>query len=437
MRSIGLLAVVTGMAMFASGCSDGSGTPPSDNAAPVADFDLPACTVGADCQFVSKSSDDVQVTQFSWDLDGDGTADRNTATASFSYTEAKDYNVTLTVHDAEGLSGTKTSTITIAAPGNAAPLANFTAPACVATVACEFVSTSSDDVQVTEWSWDLNGDQAPDRDTETASFTYDAAGQYTVSLTVKDAEGLSNTKTENITVAAPPANTPPTAGFTHTCNAASCRFTSTSTDAAPGTIVTYAWNFGDLGTSDIANPVHNYAITLPGTFTVTLTVTDNEGGTDTETQTISVAPPVAGAEGCITTGRIVNCALNVTASSTMKVKLLGVACDRSLEGTKLVTPPPIADQVFLNICWRTVGEEIGIFGGPLDELIVYEAGSQVLLRFIQGEADPVHPPVGPPAGRIEGTFPDWTLFFDDGSNPTGAGEPDMDDAVVGVHATLK
>src|SRR3954464_13525873 len=72
MRSIGLLAVVTPTLVLASACSDGAGTPPPDNAAPGARFDLPSCSTGGACTFVSKSTDDVPVTRWSGEFDGHG-----------------------------------------------------------------------------------------------------------------------------------------------------------------------------------------------------------------------------------------------------------------------------------------------------------------------------------------------------------------------------
>ena len=64
-----------------------------------------------------------------------------------------------------------------------------------------------------------------------------------------------------------------------------------------GTIVAYAWDFGDGGTDTVATPNHSYAVA--GTYTVTLTVTDNDGatGTSTTTATIQTAPPVADSGG--------------------------------------------------------------------------------------------------------------------------------------------
>jgi PKD repeat protein len=58
-------------------------------------------------------------------------------------------------------------------------------------------------------------------------------------------------------------------------------FTDTSSGGSPG--YTYAWDFGDSSTSTEANPTHSYA--SPGNNTVSLTVTDSLGGSDTETET--------------------------------------------------------------------------------------------------------------------------------------------------------
>jgi PKD repeat protein len=438
MRSIGLLAV-TGALLLVSGCSGGdSCCDPFENAAPEAKFDLPSCTVETPCSFESKSTDDVAVTRWEWDFNGDATPDAATASAAYRYGVAGNFNVSLKVWDAEGLHHTKTSSITIAPPGNGAPVANFELPTCIINVPCDFVSSSTDDVAVTEWRWDFNGDGTADATTASASHRYSAVGTFNVGLTVRDAEGLSHTKTSPITIAPPAVNTPPTASFIYECPRTVCTFTSTSSDAAPGTITTYRWTFGDGGTADVQNPEYAYRITVPTSFTVTLTVTDNEGATDVETQTISLAPPAAVAEGCVTKNHpdavMVDCAFNVPVRSTMKLKLLDLNCD--LRKQRLVTPPPISDQSFLMVCWETEGRELGIYGGPLDELIVYEPGSQVVIRFVQGIPNNGEPPLGPPAATFTGTFPDWTMNFEDGENPGAEGEPDFLDVVVGLHATV-
>jgi PKD repeat protein len=81
---------------------------------------------------------------------------------------------------------------------------------------------------------------------------------------------------------------PPSASFSSSCSGLSCSFTDTSTDP-DGTIVSRSWNFGDGGTSTTQNPSHPYA--APGSFTVSLTVTDSQGLRSTRTQTVTVTAP--------------------------------------------------------------------------------------------------------------------------------------------------
>jgi len=88
----------------------------------------------------------------------------------------------------------------------------------------------------------------------------------------------------------------PHAAFTHaspdTCLDSLVRFTDTSLPGVPGVgrIVAWSWDFGDGGTATTQNPTHTY--TAPGSYTVRLTVRDNDGYTDTATVTVdSVGDP--------------------------------------------------------------------------------------------------------------------------------------------------
>ena len=65
---------------------------------------------------------------------------------------------------------------------------------------------------------------------------------------------------------------------------------STTTDS-DGTIATYAWDFGDGSSANGVTSTHTY--TSAGSFNIVLTVTDNDGATDTATSSITVVVFVA------------------------------------------------------------------------------------------------------------------------------------------------
>lgn len=116
------------------------------------------------------------------------------------------------------------------------------------------------------------------------SHSYAGPGTYPVSLTVTDDEGATDTYTFDVTVVAD--NQPPEAGFTPSCTDLECTFDTSGSHDPDGTIDTYAWDFGDGQTGSGPNAVHPYA--GPGTYLVTLTVTDDRGGTDSITVPVDV-----------------------------------------------------------------------------------------------------------------------------------------------------
>ena len=81
-------------------------------------------------------------------------------------------------------------------------------------------------------------------------------------------------------------NRPPDADYNWHCEGLSCQFTNASTDD-DGNVTGWDWRFGDGGSSDEAEPSHLYP--APGTYEVTLIVTDNDGATDESTAHVDVS----------------------------------------------------------------------------------------------------------------------------------------------------
>jgi PKD repeat protein len=175
-----------------------SGTPA--NNPPTANFSF--TTSGLTATFTDSSSDsDGTIASRSWNFGDGGTS---TATnPSRTYAAAGTYNVQLTVTDNGGATNTITKAVTVSSGTNAAPTANFTFTTSGLTATFTDSSTDSDGT-IASRSWNFG-----DGGTSTAtnpSRTYAAAGTYNVQLTVTDNGGATNSRTQSVTVTAPPGN---------------------------------------------------------------------------------------------------------------------------------------------------------------------------------------------------------------------------------------
>jgi len=113
----------------------------------------------------------------------------------------------------------------------------------------------------------------------------DEAAVYPVALTAEQVaahHALGTTGTA--------ANRPPTAAFTSAGAGRTVTFDAGTSTDADGSVVSFAWNFGDGGTGTGRTPSRTYA--ADGTYTVTLTVTDDDGATATAARTVTVAGDV-------------------------------------------------------------------------------------------------------------------------------------------------
>ena len=148
---------------------------------------------------------------------------------------------------------------------------------------------------ITSYSWNF-GDGSPAATGATTSHSFTTAGTYTTKLTITDSTGLTNSASTPVVVTASTGtgtgtgtNKAPTAAASATpvtgTSPLAVTFDGSASTDADGTVASYLWNFGDGSTAAGKTASHTY--TTAGTFTATLTVTDNKGATGSTSKTIT------------------------------------------------------------------------------------------------------------------------------------------------------
>lgn len=141
-------------------------------------------------------------------------------------------------------------------------------------LACTFTDRSTDrDGRITKWAWYF-GSQGTST-AQSPSFTFNTSGRYEVMVRVTDDAGKQSSYRRYVTVRADGANVPPVVDFHVTCAELSCTLKSTSWDS-DGRPVAFKWTFPDG--SSLSGPRVKKAFSGPGSFKVTLRVTDDRGG---------------------------------------------------------------------------------------------------------------------------------------------------------------
>ncbi len=177
---------------------------PQANQPPVADFSYSPAhpTTGQWIDFDASASHDPDghIVDYRWSF-GDGTT-ASGAHVTKRYTSPGTYTVRLTVRDDHGATGIATKTITVGAPANQPPVADFsyspTHPDPGQVVSFDASASHDPDGSIVEYRWSF-GDGAT-ASGATVTHSYASAGSYTVELTVRDNSGATDTKTATIQV---------------------------------------------------------------------------------------------------------------------------------------------------------------------------------------------------------------------------------------------
>lgn len=248
------------------------------------------------------------------------------------------------------------------AAGATAPKADFTyfpePPLVYQLMTFNASSSKANDGTIVRYAWDFGDETSNITETPIVTHAYFAVGPYTVNLTVTDDEGLSDTKSMQIVVLQQPF-----AIFDYSPKELMAddlvTFNASASSDPDGYITSYFWNFGDgtNGTGEITT----HAFTRGGTFTVKLTVTDNDNLTDTasfedivvlvhDIAIISVEVSKSTAKIGQTVSISVLVANEGNFSQTFNVTLYYGA---HFMETRLVTNLPMGDSETLGISWNT------------------------------------------------------------------------------------
>ncbi len=374
-------------------------TDPADNDVPtaVAQMDSP-CYAGGPCDYNASASYDTNgtITDYAWNFSGTGLSNNSIGTHVF--TNAGNYNVTLTITDNGTLTDDDTITVQVLNNTGINPVADAGIDQMIPVNSIvTFDGTgSTDNIGIYNYSWNIVGG-ANIGTGATPTYNFTTPGLYTIRLTVMDREGLTDTDdmtvavynnsatqpdiavnnngftinpiqsgtinatvkvynlgnatTNNFTVRfnhtavnftdvvvngltnatmqpvsvmytlpsgtvsftaiadnanniteSDETNNKATLSFTNLNAAPNARFSAKapsgfytkaginfnagSTTDSDGTIVSYAWNFGDSTTGTGVTTTHSY--TNAGNYTVTLTVTDDDGATDVTTRVLNI-----------------------------------------------------------------------------------------------------------------------------------------------------
>ncbi len=260
-----------------------------------ADFDFSPSNPDAD-EYVSFTDEsDGSPTGWTWDF-GDDTTSETVQNPSHKFTKDGIYTVKLTVTKTGVSSDSVTRKITVgdATPTPTAgpkPDASFTwSPASpVVGSPVSFTDTSTGD-GINQWSWDFDDalDFTGNREStlRNPQHTYQNPGSYDVTLFVKNSGG-SDIILKTITVRTVQLNAKFSASPASGTAPLSVRFVDSSTGTG---IESYHWTFGNGQTFDGKSP-SNIVYSSPGSYTVSLEITDENNNTDEYTTTITVSSP--------------------------------------------------------------------------------------------------------------------------------------------------
>jgi MYXO-CTERM domain-containing protein len=252
----------------------------------------------------STTSACVGTTSYAWDFDGDGDTDSTSSNPTYTatgidgpqtFTTKLTMSNTICTTSPSSASDTATTTVNNVNPTiSATSGSTSTVEGTTQTYDVTYGDVESADTHSFTWDWNDGSTST----TKGASHAWADEGTYAVEIEVADDDGGTVTKSFSVVV----TNVSPTLSSTTWSSAANegatLTFEAMATDPGTADTLTYTWTFGDGTTAKGTSVTHAYAD--QGSFGVTITVDDGDGGSDSDSGTIkisNVAPEASGATG--------------------------------------------------------------------------------------------------------------------------------------------
>ena len=169
---------------------------------------------------------------------------------------------------------------------NSDPSAAFEHTAQGLNVQFDASGSADTDGSITEYAWDFGDGTTQAASTEGITHLYTEAGEYTVTLVVTDDRGGSATTSRQVTVEELPQ--PPVAVIASEQSGLSVSLNGGESTDPDGSITGWLWDLGD-GSEPQTSETVNHTYAEDGSYTVTLTVTDDQDLEHTATTQLVVA----------------------------------------------------------------------------------------------------------------------------------------------------
>jgi PKD repeat protein len=238
------------------------------------------------------------IINYEWDF-GDGSDIQTGKSVSHIFQTPGVYTVTLNVTDDLGMKSSSNVQVDVK-PVSSPPEAALTTDPAYDTatmrlsgvlpfnVSFDASSSIDADNDIVDYKWDFNGDGQIDQEGVKASYIFEEAKNYQMTLTVTDSENQSSDVSITVSVSTPGVQAVISANPEEGTVPLIVNFDGSGSSAYEGKIVSYEWDFGDGSPKTITSATVSHKYSAVGNYTVKLKVVTNKSETAEGSQIIYV-----------------------------------------------------------------------------------------------------------------------------------------------------